>query len=155
MSNNVRHSSIRMLWALASILGFDIWTTDIRQAYLQSLRPLLRDVFVQPPSDVIELRPDELLKLLMPLYGVSEAGGYWATTFTSFHLHRMRTKQANGDFALFFRQVCDKLTGISASFVDDLFEAGDPVYRSEMECAIVPSLMCQIPRNHHSHIPVR
>lgn len=125
-----------MLLALASILGFDVWSTDIRQAYLQSMTPLLRDVYVQPPSGVIELGPDELLKLLKPLYGLSDAGDYRVTKLTAFHLHSLRMTQATGDFALFFRNVCDKIVGLSATFVDDLLEAGDPSYRKVMEAAI-------------------
>lgn len=76
VSNNVRQSSVRMLLALASILGFDVWTMDVRQAYLQSLCSLLRDVYVNPPSDIMELNPNEFLKLLKPHYGLSDAGDY-------------------------------------------------------------------------------
>lgn len=135
VANNVPHTSVRMLMALASILGFQIWISDIRQAYLQSLSPLLRDEFVKLPPDVIELGPHELLQILKPLYRSSDAGAYWATTLTSFHLHRMQMKQATGDFALFFRHLCDRIVGLSAFFVDDLLEAGDYNYREEMEAA--------------------
>lgn len=100
------------------------------------MRPLLSDVYVQPPSDVIELGPDELLKLLKPLYGLSEAGDYWSSTLTSFHMHRLRMFQATGDFALFFRHICHRLVGLSATFVDDLLEAGTDQYKQEMAEAI-------------------
>lgn len=73
VSGNVRHSSVWTLLALASILGFDVWSTDVKQACLESSIPLLRDVFVKPPSDVIELGPNELLKLLKPLHGLTAA----------------------------------------------------------------------------------
>lgn len=135
VSNTVRKDSVRMLLSLASILGFDVWSTDIRQAYLQS-NPLLRDVYVKPPDGVIELGPDELLKLLKPLYGLSDAGDYWSTTLNAFHVRMLRMREVTGDFALFFRHICDKIVGLSATFVDDLLETGSPEYRREMEAAI-------------------
>ena len=58
-ANTLKQSSIRIMLALASILGFDMWATDINQAYLQSASELKREIFVRP--DVLELSPDHLL----------------------------------------------------------------------------------------------
>ena len=70
--------------ALASILGFHIWTTDINQAYLQSAENLQRKIFVRP--DVLQLEPNELLQVVKPLYGLSDAGDYLGELFTEHHL---------------------------------------------------------------------
>ena len=47
--------SIRLLLALARIHGFDIWSSDVRQAYLQSAEPHSRELFITEP--VSELQP--------------------------------------------------------------------------------------------------
>ena len=45
-STTLQPQSVRLLLALAAIFGFDIWTADIRQSYLQASEPLERDVFI-------------------------------------------------------------------------------------------------------------
>ena len=78
-------SSIRLLLALASIHGFDAWTADVRQAYLQSSEPLLRDVFIKDPVPEFELDPSHCLKLLRPLYRLCESGDLWHATLDNHH----------------------------------------------------------------------
>lgn len=55
----------RLLLAIAEMNGFDIWTSDVHQAYLQSTEPLLRD-----PE--FEIKVDQCFKLLKPLYGLCD-----------------------------------------------------------------------------------
>jgi Reverse transcriptase (RNA-dependent DNA polymerase) len=78
-SNNVSQTSIRLLIALAAVFGFNIFTADVKQAYLQSASPLLRDIYVQPNlglAATLQLDQNQLLKVLKPLYGLTESGDY-------------------------------------------------------------------------------
>ena len=47
-SPTIRPESLRILLALATILGMDLTTCDWTQGYVQSKQPLLRKVFVRP-----------------------------------------------------------------------------------------------------------
>jgi len=79
-TTTVRPSSVRLLIALAAILGFDIWSEDISQAYLQSASELLRDVYMKPNRQ-LDIPAGHILKLLRPLYGLADSGDYWHATF--------------------------------------------------------------------------
>jgi hypothetical protein len=61
-------------------LDWPIWTTDVRQAYLQSASLLNRAVFLNPNG--FSLGKDEFLQLML-LYGLSESGDYWSKTFAN------------------------------------------------------------------------
>jgi hypothetical protein len=76
-STNVQHKSLRLLFLLCSMLGFQIWTQDVLQPYLQSSGNLARDVFICNPPPELELTPEHALKLLKPLYGLAESGDFW------------------------------------------------------------------------------
>ncbi len=49
--------SVRLLLALAEMHNFDIWTSDVRKAYLQSSEPLSREFFSTKPRPRIRATP--------------------------------------------------------------------------------------------------
>ena len=115
--------STRLPVAVATILDFVIWSTDINQAYLQSAVELKREVFTKP--DILELNQDELIQIIKPLYGLADSGDYWNETLTKHHLQHLRMKQTEGDFSLFFYHIGQKLAGLSGTYVDDILRAGN------------------------------
>jgi Reverse transcriptase (RNA-dependent DNA polymerase) len=118
----LKHQSVRLILALASVFCFDLWSSDVNQAYLQSAEQLKRDIFIRP--DEFMLAPDELLQLILPLYGITESGDYWGETLTDHHINDLKTTQTKQDFSLFFKHAASKLIGLSGAFVDDLVRAG-------------------------------
>jgi hypothetical protein len=71
-----------------------MWSTDIKQAYLQSAEDLKREIYVRP--DVTKLPPDELLQVVKPLYGLADSGDYWHETLTVHHILKLLMEQSTG-----------------------------------------------------------
>jgi hypothetical protein len=72
-SPKLRQDTSRLVLALASICGFEVWTLDISQPILRAGNENMRDIFLQPSVE-IELSSDEFLKLIKPLYGLFYSG---------------------------------------------------------------------------------
>lgn len=122
-NSNVRPSSVRMLVGLASIFGFQLFSTDVTQAYLQSVDKLMRDVYVKPTKE-FELAPNQILKLLKPLYGLAESGEYWGKTISEHLRKELGMETLVGDEAVFMKLMRDTLEGMCVTYVDDLIQAG-------------------------------
>ena len=46
----VATQSVRLMIALAAILGFRVWSTDVKLAYLKSTEQLKRPIFIKNPA---------------------------------------------------------------------------------------------------------
>lgn len=123
-STTLQQTSIRVILAIAAIFGFRIWSTDITQAYIQSATELMRDIYIRPTKE-FELAPNQLLKLLRPLYGLTESGEYWNYTFSEHMRKDLDMTQAVGDLSLFFKHVNGKLAGLAGTYVDDSMLSGN------------------------------
>jgi Reverse transcriptase (RNA-dependent DNA polymerase) len=72
-ATSLSQTSVRLLFAMASIFDWPIWTADVRQAYLQSASFLLQAVFLNPNRiSGISIGKEEFLQLTLSLYGLSE-----------------------------------------------------------------------------------
>ena len=121
---NVRPHSVRLLIGLASVLGFRLFSTDATQAYLQSADRLMRDVYLIPSKES-GLAPDKLLKLLKPLYGLADSGDYWGKTLSEHLLKDIGMKTTLGDGALLYNTMEISLSGLCATYVEDILQAGN------------------------------
>ena len=117
--------SIRLLLALASMFGFDVWTADVPQAHLQSAEPLMREIYINKLVPEFELNPDHCLQLLKPLYGLCDSGDLWHDTLDKHHREDLEMKPMRSDLALYIWMVNGLLKGLSDGYVDDLIRAGD------------------------------
>lgn len=109
----------------------DIWissfSTDVAQAYPQRAENLKRDVFINPPKE-ITLKPAQLIKLLKPLYGLSESSDYWGRTLKRNLEDERGITSGTSDAALFFKKIGDNLIGAFATYVDDTLHVGNKDY---------------------------
>lgn len=78
---------IHVLFALATIHGFDIWSADVRQAYIQSAEPLSRELFITNPVLEFELQLEQCFKQLKSPYGLCDSGDHWHKTLDEHHRH--------------------------------------------------------------------
>jgi Reverse transcriptase (RNA-dependent DNA polymerase) len=126
-ATQLSHSSTRLILAVAADLGFDVRSTDVNQACLQSACRLKRELFIQPKE--LMLGKSEFLQLLLPFYGLAESGDYLGETITDHHFLELQFEQSPIDLALFFKRVGKKFLGISGACVDDLLSVAPAKYR--------------------------
>lgn len=118
-SPTIQRASQRLLLCLAIYKDFNVFTRDISQAYTQSKSKLVRDFYVHPPAE-LNLPDGILLKVLLPLYGVPEAGTHWFHTYHDHHVKNLNLKQSKYDPCLLFSS--DALVGLQT---DDTLIACD------------------------------
>ena len=128
-STTLQPQSIRLLLAMASMFGFDIWTADVRQAYLQAAETLSREIFLKRPALEFGLRLDQCFQLLKPLYGLCESGDLWHETLDKHHRADLGMKPFRIDPALYYLISNGILRGLSGSYVDDIIRTGDDKFR--------------------------
>ena len=126
-SPNLSQDGTRMLFCLASILGFEIWSVDVSQAFIQSASDNMRPVFCKGP-DEMELDASEVLQLMKPLYGLCDSGDRWAHTLRHHHTSDLGMLSLASEPALFYHAIGDRLNGLSGCYVDDMLRAGTPEF---------------------------
>jgi hypothetical protein len=123
----------RMIFAMAAIFGWKVWTEDVRQAYIQTTGRLVRDVFLtnlHGAEAELNLKPHEALRLLRPLYGLTEAGDLWNAEFTSQYRDKFGMEELQSEPALYAKFAKDVIRGITGLYVDDTLSAGTDEYEA-------------------------
>ena len=125
-SATLQPQSIRLLLALAVAHGFNIWTSDVTQAYLQSAVPLVRDIFITKDITEFNLERHQALKLIKPLYGLCESGDLWYKTLDDHHRLELNMTPLRSDPSFYVsRDKEGNIQGLSGSYVDDMLRAGN------------------------------
>jgi len=128
-ASTLQPQSVRLLLALASMLGFDVWTSDVKQAYLQSSEPLSREIFIGKPAPEFELDQTQCLKLLKPLYGLCESGDLWHATLDLHHREDLGMSPFRFDPTLYILMKQGALQGLSGGYLDDIIRAGNAHFK--------------------------
>ena len=124
-AQTLQAKSVRLLVALALVFGFEIWSSDEKLAYLQSTEPLRRRVFIPNLAPEFELDPSECFELLLPLYGLCDAGDLWHQTLRKDLTDELELEPTKVDPSHYFSFRLGELIGINGTYVDDLLRAGD------------------------------
>ncbi|KAI0993903.1 hypothetical protein K3495_g14281, partial [Podosphaera aphanis] len=111
-SPTIQRSSQRLILCLSQILkNVDIYLRDISQAYTQSTSSLARDFFIRAP-DELNLPDEFYLKVLMPLYGIPEAGTHWFGTYHKHHTDKLKLTPSTFDSCLLFSKSMSAIIGL-------------------------------------------
>lgn len=129
-SPTVSQQSIRLLIAIATIFGFEIWSEDMTQAYLQGAERILRKVYIKGKPE-FQLEDYELLEVLRPLYGLADAGDYWHAKFLRHLKKDLGMTTTASDLSFHFKRVQNELHGMIATHVDDTLCAGNRNFQKE------------------------
>lgn len=72
---NATQESLRLVLAMGALMGFDVWSLDVRQAFLQSAvdDKTMRQVYLEGPPATGTWQ----VGLLKPLYGSTDSGDLW------------------------------------------------------------------------------
>jgi hypothetical protein len=117
-----RYTSIRVIIALASVLGWKLHQMDVKTTFLNG--KIEYEVFVeQPDGFVLHNKEIHVCKLRKALYGLKQAPRVWYDKIDGF-LKTLGLQKSDVDANLYF-----KVTGnqpvILILYVDDLFLTGD------------------------------
>lgn len=121
--------SIRLLISLAAIHNFTVWIYDVKQAYLQSAHPLGGSTYIRGPLPESNISKDNLLKLLKPLYGISESGGLCHKNLKDLYRRDLSMNPLPSGSALFcYNTSTSLLKGLSGTYVDEMIRVGSPAF---------------------------
>lgn len=100
-ASNVGIPGIRLLFALAGILGLQVWSDDVQQAYIQG-GELDRLVYLNPKMNArfFYLSQDESLQVVKPLYGLTDSGDRWDKMLKGFLKEELSCRPSEMDPSL-------------------------------------------------------
>ena len=128
-SPTVSKRTFKLFLAITSSKNYEIRTTDIKSAFLQT-NQMKRDVYIQPPK---EARVEEayIWKLKTALYGLNDAALQFYLTVRELLLS-LNMKQSRIDPCLFYYHKEGKLHGSICIHVDDFLHGGDKEFDEEI-----------------------
>lgn len=97
---------------------------------------LSRSVYLRPKKEDLELfkiQPNELLDLLLPLYGLCDAGDYWGVTLDIHITEDLGMKATKRDRAVYTWTQGEDICRISGTYVDDSLNAGIAEFQKHTE----------------------
>ena len=72
-----QYVSIRILIVISKAKGLSVWVVDVKLAYLQSDKPLIRKIFITNPAPEFGISIQECFELLKPIYDYGDSEDQW------------------------------------------------------------------------------
>ena len=121
-SPTVSKSMLRLQFAIAAQMGWECVMADITSAFLQS-DTIERELYVQPPKDVVE--PGVIWRLKKPMYGLEDASLQWYKTLSNKLIELGCVRLTTDPATFYWRNEKDQLGGIASWHVDDMIACGE------------------------------
>jgi Reverse transcriptase (RNA-dependent DNA polymerase) len=89
--------------------GWELQSLDISKSYVKG-ENLQRDIYMAPPKKLF--LENRMLKLVKPLYGITDAGDIWYETLIVFIQSQLSMRKLTGDPGVLFRTTFDGPEGL-------------------------------------------
>eukprot|EP00171_Calliarthron_tuberculosum_P023256 IDg23256t1 len=131
----IRRLSLRLLFALCATYKYAPNSRDVVRAFLRAKTKLRRPIYMKAPKEM-GLKKGQVLKVLLPLYGMPESPIHWYKTYIDHHKEEMDMNQSLLDPCLLYKHSNQgELIGILGLQVDDTVFAGTQNFLKEEEAA--------------------
>lgn len=129
----VRHSTLRLLFAISVKLGLDITQLDVKTAYLNS--NLKEDIYMCAPEGFVSEMSGKVLKLKKAVYGLKQSALAWYERIRDV-LCKNNYKNCTQEPCL-FTKMCKDVKIILAVYVDDFLIFSDSKVETEkLKCIL-------------------
>lgn len=138
-SPTIQRVSQRIILCIAMmtlLVQTNLYLRDITQAYVQANTELNRLFFIRPPPELIlamGINNDDILQVILPLYGIPEAGNHWFKTYHTHHLEELSMEQSTYDPCLLYSTEPFGVVGLQT---DDTLIVADAKF-AEQEVAML------------------
>jgi len=127
-SPTVDRNTVKLLIAIAAIMGWSLRSVDISAAFLQG-KEIDRTVYILPPPEC--RKPGVVWKLRKGLYGLKEAARLWYEELTK-DLEKRGGKPLVGDPACLIFHVDGKFVAFALIHVDDILIGGEEEFTNNL-----------------------
>lgn len=95
----------------------------------------MREIFLDPgkENDAFQLSPNQILKIMKPLYGLSDSGDRWKHLLRKHMKDMLKLKSTIGDLSLYKKNVAGRLAGLSGVYVADFLQTGTKEFKKFTE----------------------
>lgn len=126
--NVIRPASSRIVRSITALKRFVLFSHDEAQAYCQLHARHLRWIYPQPKQEYFEnfgIKTDEVMELLLPLYGIFDVGDNWGVVSDRRITEELNMTSIKGDNAVYIWSCSGEARGVTGTYVDTFLNTGN------------------------------